>query len=149
MHLSSEEDTAKPFVSVAISPTNTNFITKIRTGLFETDDNNAINLDLNRGAAPYGYAGDANRARDDPDLTVRRGIWNHFQYSSPIWSEFIRASPRRIRRLRAGTRSCGPGTPVYDYRSRGAPSHRLGRIHPYVRSCSAAGTDRERSDWRT
>ena len=29
----------------------------------------------------YGYA---NRARDDSDLTVRRGVWNHFQYSSPI-----------------------------------------------------------------
>ena len=34
----------------------------------------------------YGYAGDANRARDDSDsdLTVRRGVWNHFQYSCPI-----------------------------------------------------------------
>ena len=29
----------------------------------------------------YGYAGDANRARDDSDLTVRLGVWNHFQYS--------------------------------------------------------------------
>ena len=54
-----------------------------------------------------------------------------------------------FRRLRAGTRSCGPGPPVYDYRGRGTPSHRLGRIHPYVRSCSATGTDRERSGWRT
>ena len=32
----------------------------------------------------HGYAGDANRARDDSDLTVRRGVWNHFQYSCPI-----------------------------------------------------------------
>ena len=41
-------DTAKPVVSVAIFPKNTNFITKIRTGLLETDGrNNAINLDLN------------------------------------------------------------------------------------------------------
>ena len=32
----------------------------------------------------YGYAGDANRARDDSDLTVRWGVWNHFQHSSPI-----------------------------------------------------------------
>ena len=32
----------------------------------------------------YGYAGDANRARDDSDLTIRRGVWNHFQYSGPI-----------------------------------------------------------------
>ena len=50
----------------------------------------------------------------------------------------------------AGT-SCGPGPPVDECRGRGAPSHRLGRIHPYVRSCSAATgtvTDRERSDWR-
>ena len=41
------------------------------------------------------------------------------------------------------------GPPVYDYRGRGTPSHRLGRIHTYVRSCSATGTDRERTDWRT
>ena len=34
---------------------------------------------------------DANRARDDSDLTVRRGVWNHLQYSSLIYSEFIRA----------------------------------------------------------
>ena len=26
----------------------------------------------------------ANRASKDSDLTVRRGVWNHFQYSSPI-----------------------------------------------------------------
>ena len=32
----------------------------------------------------YGYAGDANRARDDSDLTVRRDVWSHLQYSSPI-----------------------------------------------------------------
>ena len=25
----------------------------------------------------------------------------------------------------------------------------IGRIHPYVRSCSATGTDKERSGWRT
>ena len=74
-------------------------------------------------------------------------VWNHFQYSGPPQSEFIRAGRRRIRRLRAGTRSCGPGPQVYDYRS--ALSNRLGRIHPYVRSCSAAGTDRERSDLQT
>ena len=36
------------------------------------------------GEAHYGYAGNANRARDDSDLTVRRGVWNHFQYSCPI-----------------------------------------------------------------
>ena len=29
-------------------------------------------------------AGDADRARHDSDKTVRRGVWNHFQYSSPI-----------------------------------------------------------------
>ena len=32
----------------------------------------------------YCYAGDANRARDDSDLTLRQGVWNHFQYSSLI-----------------------------------------------------------------
>ena len=32
----------------------------------------------------YSYAIDANRARDYSDLTVRPGVWNHFQYSSPI-----------------------------------------------------------------
>ena len=50
--------------------------------------------------------------------------------SLPIfWPCLVRAGRRRIRRLRAGTRSCGPGPPVCDYRGRGAPSHRLGRIH--------------------
>ena len=48
VHLSPEEDTAKPVVSVAIFPKNTNFITKIRNGLLETDDND-INLGLNGG----------------------------------------------------------------------------------------------------
>ena len=43
----------------------------------------------------------------------------------------------------------GRGAPVYDYRGRGDQSHPLGRIHPHVRSSSATGTDRERSDWRT
>ena len=80
---------------------------------------------------------------------MTRIVWHHFQYRvCPIWSEFIRAGRRRFRRLRAGTRGCGPGPPVYDCRGRGTPSHRLGRIHPYVRSCSATGTDRERSDGR-
>ena len=32
----------------------------------------------------YSYACDVNRARDDSNLTVRRKIWNQFQYSSPI-----------------------------------------------------------------
>ena len=32
----------------------------------------------------YGYAGDANRARGDSDLSVRRGVWNRFQYSSLV-----------------------------------------------------------------
>ena len=39
-----------------------------------------------------------NRAWDYSDLTVRRGLWNHFQYSSPNLSdlvEFIRAGRRR------------------------------------------------------
>ena len=40
-----------------------------------------------------------------------------------------------------GRGAAGIGPPVHDYRGRGAPSHRLGRIHPYVRSRSAAGTD--------
>ena len=45
-HIASEEDTAKPVVSVAISTKNTNviIITKIRTRLLETDDDNATNL---------------------------------------------------------------------------------------------------------
>ena len=48
VHLSPEEDTAKPVVSarVAIFPKNTNFITKMCAGLLETDDDNVINLDL-------------------------------------------------------------------------------------------------------
>ena len=46
-HLSPEEDTAKLVVSVAIFPKDTNFITKIRTSLLETGDNNTVNLDLN------------------------------------------------------------------------------------------------------
>ena len=49
VHLSPEEDTAKPAVSVAIFPKNTNFkfITQICTGLIEANDDNAINLVLN------------------------------------------------------------------------------------------------------
>ena len=73
--------------------------------------------------------------------------------SPPILlSDLVRVHPGRPAALAtatAGTRSCGPGPPVYDYRGRGTQSHRSGRIHPYVLSCSATGTDRERSDWRT
>ena len=36
-----------PVVSVAIFLAHTNFNTKTRTGILETDDDNAINLDLN------------------------------------------------------------------------------------------------------
>ena len=108
----------------------------------------------------YGYAGDTDRA----DMTRNRpsggvfGITSNTQLKFSRYRmlrnmsgqfgitsntlEFFRACRRRIRRLRAGTRSCGPGLPVYDYRGRGVPSHRLGRIHPYIRSCSATGTDR-------
>ena len=39
-----------PVLSVAIFPKNTNFIAKIRTGLLETDDGNAVNLDTNADA---------------------------------------------------------------------------------------------------
>ena len=46
-HIASEEDTAMPVVSVAIFQAHTNFNTKICTGLLETDDDNAIKLDLN------------------------------------------------------------------------------------------------------
>ena len=35
-------------------------------------------------AMRYGCAGGANRARDDSDLTVRRGVWSHFKYSGPM-----------------------------------------------------------------
>ena len=52
------------------------------------------------------------------------------------WDEELRA------------RTAGVRLVVVDYRGRGTPSHRLGRIHPYVRSCSATGINRERSDWR-
>ena len=51
-HLSPEEETSKPVVSVAIFPKNTNFITKIHTGILESDDDNAINLDLQVNADP-------------------------------------------------------------------------------------------------
>ena len=47
----------------------------------------------------YGYADDANSARDNSDSALRprlRGVWNHFQYSSPIWTEFIQACWWRI-----------------------------------------------------
>ena len=66
-------------------------------------------------------------------------VWNHFQYSCPIKSEFILAGRRRFQRLRAVTRSCGPGQPWV--RGRGNPSHRLERIHPMsdYRGTAAAG----------
>ena len=47
VHLSPEEDTAKPVVSVAIFPKDTNFITKICAGHLEVDRSNATNLVLN------------------------------------------------------------------------------------------------------
>ena len=47
VHLSPEEDTAKPVVLLAIFPKDTIFIAKVRTSLLETDDDNAINLNLN------------------------------------------------------------------------------------------------------
>ena len=50
----------------------------------------------------------------------------------------IRADRRRFRRLRAGTMSCWHGPPVCDYRGKGTPSHRLGRIH----DPSVKGSDR-------
>ena len=66
------------------------------------------------------------RAHDTHPRTYSRAtcVWNHFQYSGP-------AGWRRIRWLRAGKRSGGPGPPVYDYRGRDAPtpqppSHCLG-----------------------
>ena len=34
-------------------------------------------------------------------MTVE-SVWNHFQYSSPVYSETIRAGRRRIRRLWTG-----------------------------------------------
>ena len=46
-HIASQEDTAMPVVLIAIFPAHTNFTTKIRTGLIATEDDNAINLDLN------------------------------------------------------------------------------------------------------
>ena len=83
-----------------------------------------------------------------------RSVWNRFQYFGPVLSEPtapqpIRDGRRRVRRLRAGTRSCWTGPPVYDYRGRGAPNHCLGRIHPYARACSATGIARVRRDLRT
>ena len=47
VHLSQEDDTAKPVISVVILPKDTNFITKIRTRLIEADDDNAINFNAN------------------------------------------------------------------------------------------------------
>ena len=106
----------------------------------------AVGEDSSSEAAPRSTTKRIERIDQNRRAT---GVWNHFQYSGLIWSEFIRAGRRRFRRLGAGTRSCGPGPPVYDYRGRGTPSHRLGRIHPHVRSSTATGTDRKRSDWRT
>ena len=71
------------------------------------------------------------------------GIRNHFQYSRLICSEPILAGRRRIRRIRGGNRSCGPRPPVHDYRGRGAPSHGLGGIDPYVRSCGGPESVRD------
>ena len=46
-HIASEKDTAMPVVSVAVFLALTNFNTKTRNGLLETDDDIDINLDLN------------------------------------------------------------------------------------------------------
>ena len=42
-----------------------------------------------------------------PGRLSGRLVWNHFQHSSLVLSVPTRAGRRRIRRLRAGTRSCG------------------------------------------
>ena len=42
------------------------------------------------------------------------GNWNHFQYSSLVWSEAVRAGRRHSRQLRAGTKSCWTGQQAYD-----------------------------------
>ena len=79
MHISPEEDTAEPVVSVAIFPKHTNFITKIRT---ETDDNNlnAINLDLN---ADTGFPDRVYLKRwKDPDKADAR---HHKEDSESAW----------------------------------------------------------------
>ena len=111
------------------------------------------------GVSPRGGAGALASASSAPPPASRRpgvdpgirlfGLTSHTLLVRSSQSSSGPGGRRRFRRLRAGTRSCGPGPPVYDYRGRGTPSHRLGRIHPYVRSCSATDTDRERSDWRT
>ena len=77
-----------------------------------------------------------------PCRSRARHVWNHFKYS-------VRSSQSSSGPAGGASDGCGPGPPVFDYRGRGTPSHCLGRIHPYVRSCSATGTDRERSCWRT
>ena len=62
--------------------------------------------------------------------------WNH-----PIlWSDLVSSSGPAGGASDGywlGRGDCRPGPPVYDYRGRGTPSHRLGRIHLYVRSCFA------------
>ena len=83
----------------------------------------------------YGYACDVNCAREDADLTVWQGVWNLLQYSGLVWSEFIQVGQRHIRLLWAGTRSCGPEPPVYDYRGRGAPSYSTDPSRSIHRSC--------------
>ena len=96
----------------------------------------------------YGYAGDANRARDDSCLTVwrARGEWitcialtqSNQSSSGPAgrpashptatgWDEELRARTAGVRLPRQGHSESS-----------------FRRIHPYVRSCSATGTDMTR-----
>ena len=105
---------------------------------------------LERGQGRSPLTAPCSLARDPAEGAV----WNHFQYS--VRSSQSSSGPAGgasdgygLGRVAGSTTSCGPGPPVYDFCGRGPPSHRLGWIHPYVRSCSATGTDRERSDWRT
>ena len=46
--------------------------------------------------------------------------WIRFQYSGRVYLQPIRDGRRRVRRLRAGTRGCWAGPPVFDCRGRGA-----------------------------
>ena len=93
--------------------------------------------------------GPATRKADSGTRLAGPGIAPNAPVRSSQSSPGLSAGGRLIPAATAvRSAAAGPDRRCADCRGRGAPSHRLGRIHPYARPCSAAGADRERSDWR-
>ena len=83
---------------------------------------------------PAGRVGASEAPRPRGPVWRSAGAAKPRVFTRPILrSDLVRVHPGRPAAHPMATRSCGPGPLVHDYRGRGAPSHRLGRIRLYVR----------------